>query len=103
MKNHSFRAQLADYILSAHAYLHVPTTERSRFLSELKDLAESLPDGGRQVFTWSPAVGWRDGDCVDHLDGRVDDNSRASVAVSTRIEPSPSGTRRAWERNQTKE
>jgi len=55
-----FRHNMADYILSGHAYLHVPTTEKTRFLGELKEISQSLPDGGRQVFTWSQAVGWRD-------------------------------------------
>ena len=58
----SFCAQLIDYICSGHAYLHCPTTEKTRFLSELKALAESLPDDGRQVFVWSHAVGWQDVD-----------------------------------------
>jgi len=57
-----FRKSLADYILSGHAYLHVPTTEKTRFLAELKEITQSLPDGGRQVFTWSQATGWRDMD-----------------------------------------
>ena len=56
----SFCAQLADYILSGHAFLHIPTTETTRFLTELNQLAESLSDDGRQVFTWSHAMGWRD-------------------------------------------
>ena len=56
------RQQLTDYILSGHAYLHCCTTETTRFLGELKTLAESLPDDGRQVFTWSQAAGWRDTD-----------------------------------------
>lgn len=60
MNPDSFRTQLADYILSGHAFLHIPTTEATRFLTELSTLAESLTDGGRQVFTWSHAVGWRD-------------------------------------------
>jgi len=57
-----FPTQLADYILSGHAYLHCPTTESTRFLAELKVMARDLPDGGRQIFTWSQATGWRDGD-----------------------------------------
>ncbi len=60
MKADAFRQTLTDYVLSGHAYLHVPTTEKSRFLTELKTLAESLPDGGHQVFVWSQAVGWHD-------------------------------------------
>lgn len=60
MRSESFRQALADYMLSGHAYLHCPTTEKTRFLAELKQLAESLPDGGRRVFTWSQATGWRD-------------------------------------------
>lgn len=62
MNSEPFRARLVDYILSGHAYLHVPTTEKTRFLGELTQLAETLPEGGRQVFTWSQATGWRDGD-----------------------------------------
>ncbi len=62
MKSEPFRAQLADYILSGHAFLHCPTTESTRFLAELKALASDLPDGGRQLFTWSHAAGWRDGE-----------------------------------------
>lgn len=62
MSTQPFCAELADYILSGHAFLHCPTTEKTRFLAELKSLAESLPDRGRQVFTWSHATGWRDAD-----------------------------------------
>jgi hypothetical protein len=58
----SFRARLADYILSGHSFLHVPTTETTRFLGELRQLAGALPEDGRQMFTWSHATGWRDGD-----------------------------------------
>jgi hypothetical protein len=60
MHNDTFRAHLTDYILSGHAYLHCPTTEKTRFLAELKALAEGLPDGGRQVLVWSQATGWQD-------------------------------------------
>lgn len=38
MRQESFRAQLADYVLSGHAFLHCPTTEKTRFLAELKAL-----------------------------------------------------------------
>jgi ATP-dependent 26S proteasome regulatory subunit len=62
MSANSFCAQLTDYILSGHSYLHVPTTETNRLIVELKLLAETLHGGGRQVFTWSQATGWRDGD-----------------------------------------
>ena len=62
MNPDTFRAELADYILSGHAYLHCPTTESTCFLSELKAMADELPDGGRQVFTWSQAVGWQNAD-----------------------------------------
>jgi hypothetical protein len=62
MKTDSFREQLLDYVLSGHACLHAPTTEKTRFLTELKSLAESLPDGGRRIFVWSQATGWRDAD-----------------------------------------
>jgi hypothetical protein len=62
MNTESFREQLLDYVLSGHAYLHAPTTEKTRFLTELKSLAESLPDGGRRIFVWSQATGWRDSD-----------------------------------------
>lgn len=58
MKLTSFCQDLLDYILSGHAYLHCPTTEKTRFLSDLNTLAESLPDGGRQVLVWSHAAGW---------------------------------------------
>ncbi|MHC4089755.1 MAG: AAA family ATPase [Planctomycetota bacterium] len=57
-----FRQRLSDYILSGHAFLHVPTTEKARFLTELKAVADALPGGGRQVFVWSQATGWRDGE-----------------------------------------
>ena len=60
MNTDSFRTDLTDYILSGHAYLHVPSTEKTRFLSELTTLAETLPDAGRQIFTWSHATGWQD-------------------------------------------
>jgi ATP-dependent 26S proteasome regulatory subunit len=60
--NESFREVLTDYILSGHAYLHVPTPEKTRFISELKDIAAELPESGRPVFVWSPAVGWQDAD-----------------------------------------
>ena len=62
MKTESFRAQLADYVLSGHAFLHCPTTEKTRLIAELKALAESLPEDGRKVFTWSHATGWHDAD-----------------------------------------
>lgn len=55
-----FRNNLTDYILSGHAYLQVRTTEKTRFLTELKELAASLPADGRPVFVWSQAIGWRD-------------------------------------------
>ena len=55
-----FKRSLTDYILSGHAYLHVATTEKTRFMSELKAIAEDLPDEGRRVFTWSQATGWQD-------------------------------------------
>lgn len=61
MKERPFRAQLADYILSGHAYLHVPTSERTRFLDVLNELAATLTDEGRQVYVWSQATGWSDG------------------------------------------
>jgi len=38
-----FRQQLSDYILSGHAYLHVRTIEKTRFLAELKEIASNLP------------------------------------------------------------
>ena len=60
MKNETFARELTDYVLSGHAFLHVPTTETTRFLSDLKSLAETLTENGRQVFTWSQAAGWRD-------------------------------------------
>lgn len=60
--NAPFNETLADYIFSGHAYLHVPTTEKSRFLSQLKELVGSMPESGRQIYTWSHAVGWRDGE-----------------------------------------
>jgi len=51
---------MTDYIFSGHAYLLCPTTEKTRFMSELKKLMGALPTGGRQVFSWSHATGWRD-------------------------------------------
>ncbi len=60
MSKDTFRNQLSDYILSGHAFLNVPTSETTRFLSELKSLAETLSGDGRQLFTWSQAMGWRD-------------------------------------------
>lgn len=62
MKPDRFCQNLTDYILSGHAYLHVPTTEKTRFLSDLSTIAKSLPDGRRQVFIWSHATGWLDGE-----------------------------------------
>ena len=62
MHTDSFQKSLADYILSGHAYLHAATTEKTRFLAELKTISESLPEDGRQVFTWSQATGWQDSD-----------------------------------------
>ncbi len=62
MPTQSFCEQLADYILSGHAFLHCPTTEKTRFLADLKTIAAELPPDGRQVFTWSQAVGWQDGE-----------------------------------------
>ncbi len=60
MTNDATASNLTDYILSGHAFLHCPTTEKTRFQSELTTIAESLPDDGRQVFTWSHATGWLD-------------------------------------------
>ncbi len=62
MPNDPFCAQIVDYVLSGHAFLHCPTTEKTRFLAELKTVAEALPEGGRTVFVWSHATGWRDAD-----------------------------------------
>jgi len=62
MNSHLFHTSLADYILSGHAFLHCSTTETTRFLAELKAMISDLPDGGRQVCTWSQATGWRDVD-----------------------------------------
>ncbi len=61
MQPKSFQQNLTDYILSGHAYLHVPTTEKARFQSELKGIAGATTTG-RQVFTWSHATGWLDGE-----------------------------------------
>ena len=33
MNSESYGRDLTDYILSGHAYLHVPTTEKTRFLT----------------------------------------------------------------------
>ena len=60
MPSDPFHQHLSDYVLSGHAYLHCPTTETTRFLAELKELANALPDDGRQVFSWSQARGWQD-------------------------------------------
>ncbi len=60
MSSESFQCKLTDYILSGHAFLHCPTTEKTRFQSELATIAEALPDDGRQIFTWSHATGWLD-------------------------------------------
>jgi len=60
MNSDLFRANLTDYILSGHAFLMVRTTEKTRFLTELKELAATLPTDGRPVFVWSQATGWRD-------------------------------------------
>lgn len=57
MKPELFGQALADYVLSGHSYLHVPTTESTRFQAELTAMASDLPDGGRQDFTWSQATG----------------------------------------------
>jgi ATP-dependent 26S proteasome regulatory subunit len=54
------RQSITDYILSGHAYLQVRTTEKTRFLIELKEVAAGLPTDGRPVFVWSQATGWRD-------------------------------------------
>jgi len=60
VKQEPYRQELSDYILSGHAYLHVRTTEKTRLLSELKEIAAALPEDGRPVFVWSQATGWRD-------------------------------------------
>ncbi len=62
MRNESFRTELADYILSGHAFLHARTTEKARFLGELRQVCETLGGEGRRVVVWSQAVGWRDAD-----------------------------------------
>ncbi len=56
----SFKQTLTDYIWSGHAYVHAPTSENARFLSDLKEIAETLPSEGRPVFVWSPTTGWQD-------------------------------------------
>lgn len=61
MNRLSFRAQVSDYILSGHALLHVHTPEKSRLMTELTQIAGGLPPDGRPIFTWSPAVGWTNG------------------------------------------
>jgi hypothetical protein len=48
--NESFRQTVIDYILSGHAYLHAHTPEKTRFISELKDIAADLPEKGRPVY-----------------------------------------------------
>ena len=60
MRTESFHETLTDYILSGHAYLHAATTEKTRFLAELKLIADEIAEDGRQVFTWSQATGWQD-------------------------------------------
>lgn len=39
MPSCSFRKMLADYVLSGHSYLHIPTAEANRFLAELRPTA----------------------------------------------------------------
>jgi hypothetical protein len=67
--NGQFKQTLIDYILSGHAYLHAHTPEKTRFISELKEIAAGLPEQGRPVFVWSPATGCRGEGC-----GRVPGN-----------------------------
>lgn len=55
-----FRQAVTDYVLSGHAYLHVPTPEKARLIADLKEIASTLPPNGRPLFVWSPATGWRD-------------------------------------------
>ena len=62
MNNDIFQQDLADFILSGHAYLHVPTPEKTRFAQELKKIAAELPPEGRQIFVWSAATGWKNAD-----------------------------------------
>jgi hypothetical protein len=58
--NEPFRQSITDYVLSGHAYLHVHTPEKTRFVQELKEIASELPPKGRPIFVWSPATGWQD-------------------------------------------
>jgi len=60
----AFNAELIDYCLSGHAYIHVPTPERFRLVDELVSIAEELnkryPNTRRRVLVWSAANGWRE-------------------------------------------
>ncbi len=58
----SFEDACRDYVLSGHAFLHIPTNETTRLLASLRSLAADLPPDGRSVYTWSAATGWRDAD-----------------------------------------
>jgi len=70
--NESFRQSITDYVLSGHAYLHVHTPEKTRFVQDLKEIVAELPPQGRPIFVWSPATGWQDaeGQPAKTADGR---------------------------------
>jgi ATP-dependent 26S proteasome regulatory subunit len=70
--NDLFKQSVIDYVLSGHAYLHVHTPEKTRFVQELKEIAAELPPKGRPIFVWSSATGWQDteGQPAKTADGR---------------------------------
>ena len=51
-----FKTDLADYICSGHALLHVETFEKDRGISEIAQVAEA---NGREIYIWSVSQGWR--------------------------------------------
>lgn len=52
-----FVTDIADYICSGHALLHVDTFEKDRAIAEIAEVAATID---RKVYIWSVAQGWTD-------------------------------------------
>lgn len=53
----NFATDIADYICSGHALLHVDTFEKDRAITEIVEVATTID---RKVYIWSVARGWTD-------------------------------------------
>ncbi len=53
----NFATDIADYICSGHALLHIDTFEKDRAISEIAEVAKTIE---RKIYVWSIAYGWID-------------------------------------------